>query len=69
MMPKGLSWFGREQSRVMSIRGKWAFEEKVEPRSSSKLCGKLGIFDDVIKAAFEDNVRNLLSMKGKILTF
>lgn len=46
---------GGSKAGVMSIRGKWAFEEKVEAENFIKTNGgKLAPFDEVMKAAFED---------------
>ena len=46
---------GGSKAGVMSIRGKWAFEEKVGAENFIKTNGgKLATFDEVIKAAFED---------------
>ncbi len=46
---------GGSKAGVMSIRGKWAFEEQVGAENFIKANGgKLAAFDEVIKAAFED---------------
>lgn len=46
---------GGGKAGVMSIRGKWAFEERVGAENFIKANGgKLATFDEVTKAAFED---------------
>ncbi len=46
---------GGDKPGVMSIRGKWAFEEKAGAENFIKdQGGKLAVFDEVIQAAFED---------------
>jgi nitrous oxide reductase accessory protein NosL len=46
---------GGEKQGVMSSRAKWAFANKADAEAFSKENkGKLGTFDDAIKAAYED---------------
>jgi nitrous oxide reductase accessory protein NosL len=46
---------GGNKTGVMSIRGKWAFEEKGEcDKFIKENGGRLANFDEVMKASFQD---------------
>jgi len=53
---QGAYWvIGGSRSGVMSIQGKWAFEEKADAEDFIREHGgKTGSFDEALQAAFED---------------
>ncbi|GAB4258129.1 MAG: hypothetical protein Kow0092_05520 [Deferrisomatales bacterium] len=58
---------GGDEPGVMTLRAKWAFEGRTEAEDFiEKHGGRLGCFDEALKAAFEDMYRDILMVEERM---